>query len=277
MFDINELLTLSNELDDSKGTLVEVCGEYVDELEGLYIYCPESSYSAIVEYIKGLPNSGYALKTFNKNVGKALQLLLAHEKLSSYTAEFVKIYGGTQEVLDSIAGTESFDYVNTNEEPVFSESSIEDSVDTESFSESVPADMPADYVAETNAPIEDSADLDKNETSIEEDNSYSMVSEEETKAPSTNAQLQMEQNTELYLMVRGIAQALGLTEFDDSETLTIEDVKVAKVYFNNLSAQSIREGLIGVLDGINTKADLRMITRFIKLFLTHLKQNNITR
>jgi len=89
--------------------------------------------------------------------------------------------------------------------------------------------------------------------------------------------LQMEQNTELYLMVRGIAQALGLTEFDDSETLTIEDVKVAKVYFNNLSAQSIREGLIGVLDGINTKADLRMITRFIKLFLTHLKQNNITR
>ena len=268
MFNLERLVVTSLPTEES-GPIVEACGDYNEALKDFFICIPSSSIPEVVAYIETLANNAYMLRLMNKDPVKGLRMLIANEHAESYTTELIKYYGGVQELIDVASGKQSSemkDFVVT------------DSADNAVFSGDA-ADAPTDYVpvdAEPQDLVEES------ETEVFEEDSYNSVSvdgEAVTASPVTSVATPttMDLNGELYLMIRGIAQVLGLTEFDDTRTLTIEDLQEARVYITNLSSLSIREGILAVLDQINTKADLRMITRFLELFIMYLKQNDIRR
>lgn len=269
MFDLEKLLVTTIPTEES-GPIVEACSDYNEDVKDFFICVPNQSIPDIIAYIESLPNSAYMLRLMQKSPVKGLQMLLANEHLESYTTELIKYYGGTQEFIDAVTGKNSAEL----DDFVPSDFSVTDSVDTEEDSTS-DGDTPSDYVEDS----VNSTDLEPEvKTDVVEENSYKQVEEGMVMSSAGNTPtVPLNQNDELYLMVRGITQVLGLTEFDDARTLTIEDLQEARRYIMNLSSLSIREALMAVLDQINTKADLRMITRFLELFIMYLKQNDIKR
>ena len=86
-----------------------------------------------------------------------------------------------------------------------------------------------------------------------------------------------EASEELMLIIRGIAMKLGVIEYDDSNILARSDIKQAQKYVGNLSAETVRQALIGAIRYAESREDLTAITRTLELFTEYLRENGLNR
>lgn len=94
---------------------------------------------------------------------------------------------------------------------------------------------------------------------------------------STETADTFEASEELMLIIRGIAVKLGVIEYDDSNILARSDIKQAQKYVGNLSAETVREALIGAIGYAESREDLTAITRTLELFTEYLRENGLNR
>lgn len=269
MFKVEENLQLTR-LVAPDSYVIEDCKNFVSELEGFYVCLPKSRIDAIKNYMEGQPNSSFIIKTFENNLVNGLNLLLKLEKVSSYTDEFVKFYGGTQGVFDAFSAFTASESVTENSDDDTLETAaqeIDDIPKREELEFATESEEPADFV--------DESIFSAIQNSAEDSNSV------ESDAESLNKLGSISQNNEafdeLLLMIRGMACKLGVIDYDDSKILTIQEVKQAQLYISKFSEATIVEAVKGALSLVETREDLVAATRFMELFAMYIQNNNLKR
>lgn len=245
-----------------------------------------------------LQNPTYVYNLLTKNTIKGMDLLANMLKISSYTNEFIKHYGGIQEILDLFKIVKE----ETVEQPLFnptvSLSDLSDKADNGNIvgdsaniknSERIVADNTAaadsteDYINNSSEP-DNSCGLEcNNETSVnsvvlDANTGMSETQEELLKTYNqTNELMSREESLpapkfdDMMLMIRAIAAKIGVLDEDDTPVLTQEDILYAKLYINELSAATVRDGLIYVLDKAQTKEELKAVTTFMAMFISYMR------
>ena len=269
MFNVEKYLLISNEkvTDDY---LLEKCGNYAKDLEGYYVILPKSNINNLLKFVETeLQNPTYVFNLLGKNPIKGMDLLANMLKINSYTDEFIKHYGGIQEILDLFKPASA-----TTEVPhVDFKLPENDSVEEQSVTESDNVDMQTtdfrEVIPESENLAEESNISSVSETSNDKENSYNKETEEECKVPAIAPTQEM---MEMMLMIRGIAAKLGITEDTSSDVMNPDDILHAKLYINDFAAPTVRDGVIAVLDKAETKEELVAVTTFMRMFVQHIKE-----
>lgn len=276
MFKVEENLILTKNAVLPDSFVVEDCGKYYEELSGFYVCLPKNRIDAIKQYMNTLSNSSFMLKIFDNNAVTGLSMLLQLEYKASYTEEFVKYYGSVQGILEAFAEAD-FDNAVTTEEsdeldvPEVQEEQLvgpapSEEQPTDTFFE--PTDLFVDETASDNKEADAFSTENDNDT---EESSHTVNTEESDNLDS------FEVSEELMLIIRGIAMKLGVIEYDDSNILARSDIKQAQKYVGNLSAETVREALIGAIGYAESREDLTAITRTLELFTEYLRENGLNR
>lgn len=279
MFKVEENLILTKNAVLQDSFVVEDCGKYYEELSGFYVCLPKNRMDAIKQYIGTLNNSSFLLKIFDNNAVSGLSMLLQLEYKTSYTEEFVKYYGSVQGILEAFAEAESDVETKTEETDELDTSALQE----EQFVGPAPSnEQPTDTFFEPTDLFVDETTSDSQEAgehSVESSNNTGDT-EESTHAADTsdlgNTDT-FEASEELMLIIRGIAMKLGVIEYDDSNILARSDIKQAQKYVGNLSAETVREALIGAIGYAESREDLTAITRTLELFTEYLRENGLNR
>lgn len=263
MFKVEENLILTKNAVLQDSFVVEDCGKYYEELSGFYVCLPKNRMDAIKQYMGTLNNSSFLLKIFDNNAVSGLSMLLQLEYKTSYTQEFVNYYGSVQGILESFAEAES-DAVTNAEETDESDTSASQE---EQFVGPAPSDeQPTDTFFEPTDLFVDETTNTSQEADAHSDESSSNVEDIEESTHTTDTSDlgstdTFEASEELMLIIRGIAMKLGVIEYDDSNILARSDIKQAQKYVGNLSAETVREALIGAIGYAESREDLTAITR----------------
>lgn len=287
MFKVEENLILTKNAVLQDSFVVEDCGKYYEELSGFYVCLPKNRIDAIKQYMGTVSNSSFLLKIFDNNAVSGLSMLLQLEYKTSYTEEFVKYYGSVQGILEAFAEAES-DVETKAESDVETKPEETDELDTSALQEEQfvgPApsnEQPTDTFFEPTDLFVDETTSDSQE--VEE---YSVASSNNTEDTEESAHAAdtsdlgntdtFEASEELMLIIRGIAMKLGVIEYDDSNILARSDIKQAQKYVGNLSAETVREALIGAIGYAESREDLTAITRTLELFTEYLRENGLNR
>ena len=279
MFKVEENLILTKNAVLQDSFVVEDCGKYYEELSGFYVCLPKNRIDAIKQYMGTVSNSSFLLKIFDNNAVSGLSMLLQLEYKTSYTEEFVKYYGSVQGILEAFAEAESDVETKPEETDELDTSALQE----EQFVGPAPSnEQPTDTFFEPTDLFVDettSGSQEVEEYSVESSNNTEDT-EESTHAADTsdlgNTDT-FEASEELMLIIRGIAMKLGVIEYDDSNILARSDIKQAQKYVGNLSAETVREALIGAIGYAESREDLTAITRTLELFTEYLRENGLNR
>lgn len=279
MFKVEENLILTKNAVLQDSFVVEDCGKYYEELSGFYVCLPKNRMDAIKQYMGTLNNSSFLLKIFDNNAVSGLSMLLQLEYKTSYTQEFVNYYGSVQGVLESFAEAESDVETNIEEidesgtsasqEEQFIGPAPSDEQPTDTFFE--PTDLFVDETTNTSQEVDAYSDESSNNAGNIEESTHTTGTSD---LGSTDT---FEVSEELMLIIRGIAMKLGVIEYDDSNILARSDIKQAQKYVGNLSAETVREALIGAIGYAESREDLTAITRTLELFTEYLRENGLNR
>lgn len=276
MFKVEENLILTKNAVLPDSFVVEDCGKYYEELSGFYVCLPKNRIDAIKQYMGTVSNPSFMLKIFDNNAVTGLSMLLQLEYKASYTEEFVKYYGSVQGILEAFAEAD-FDNAATTEEPeeLNAPEEQEEQLVGPAPSEEQPTDTffePTDlFVDETTSDNKEVNTFSTESNNDTEESSHTMNTAESDNPDS------FEVSEELILIIRGIAMKLGVIEYDDSNILARSDIKQAQKYVGNLSAETVREALIGAIGYAESREDLTAITRTLELFTEYLRENGLNR
>lgn len=282
MFKVEENLILTKNAVLQDSFVVEDCGKYYEELSGFYVCLPKNRIDAIKQYMGTVSNSSFLLKIFDNNAVSGLSMLLQLEYKTSYTQEFVNYYGSVQGILESFAEAESDAGTNTEEIEETDESGTSASQE-EQFVGPAPSDeQPTDTFFEPTDLFVDETTNTRQEADAHSDESSSNAEDIEESTHTTDTSDlgstdTFEASEELMLIIRGIAMKLGVIEYDDSNILARSDIKQAQKYVGNLSAETVREALIGAIGYAESREDLTAITRTLELFTEYLRENGLNR
>lgn len=279
MFKVEENLILTKNAVLQDSFVVEDCGKYYEELNGFYVCLPKNRIDAIKQYMGTVSNSSFLLKIFDNNAVSGLSMLLQLEYKTSYTQEFVNYYGSVQGILESFAEAES-DVETKPEEPDESDTSAlqeeqfvgpapSNEQPTDTFFE--PTDLFVDETASSSQEVEEYSVESSNNTEDTEESAHAADTSDLGNADTFEA------SEELMLIIRGIAVKLGVIEYDDSNILARSDIKQAQKYVGNLSAETVREALVGAIGYAESREDLTAITRTLELFTEYLRENGLNR
>ena len=281
MFEVNEVLLLTKDAAVPDSYVIEVCENFVPELAGFYVCLTKECIPRVSEYIKTLPYGSFIAKTFEDDAVNGLQLLLNQERLSSYTEEFVKVYGGIENLLLSYSA-----FVGTEEpaEDISAEQSIEEESVTENETEETIADFVDDSIfsdmnttedkVEEYKPVFTEAPVNNTPTaSMEEpviNNAQPMEANELYNAMTANSNAE-----EMFLMLRAISAKLGIMDYDDEQVLSKADMRNAQIAVRTLAPIVVQEAMMGALGLAESKEDLAAVTRFLELFYSYIRENNL--
>ncbi len=285
MFEVNEVLLLTKDAAVPDSYVIEVCENFVPELAGFYVCLTKECMAQVREYINTLPFSSFILKTFDDDAVNGLQLLLNQERLSSYTEEFVKVYGGIDNLLlsySAFVGVEETS-VNTQETQVeFTGDSTEDVSDFVDDSIFENAMVSQDSVEDVTPKFEKTPNL--KETPATDEESIKAVEEAppmwnnppEENIPTSNTPANTGNAEEVFLMLRAIATKLGVMDYDDEQVLSKADMRNAQIAVRSLAPIIVQEAMMGALGLAESKEDLAAVTRFLELFYSYIKENNLS-
>lgn len=279
MFKVEENLILTKNAVLQDSFVVEDCGKYYEELSGFYVCLPKNRIDAIKQYMGTVSNSSFLLKIFDNNAVSGLSMLLQLEYKTSYTEEFVKYYGSVQGILEAFAEAESDVETKPEETDELDTSALQE----EQFVGPAPSnEQPADtffeptdlFVDETTSGGQEVEEYSVESSNNAEDTGESTHAADTSDLGNTDT---FEASEELMLIIRGIAMKLGVIEYDDSNILARSDIKQAQKYVGNLSAETVREALIGAIGYAESREDLTAITRTLELFTEYLRENGLNR
>lgn len=287
MFKIEELLTLGKiVLPDS--LVIEKCEDYFEDLKDYYVCLPQESINPLKDYINSIANSDFILKTYENNPVNGLHLLRSLEHIGSYTSEFVKYYGSVEGIHASFAAANDSQEENLAKMNLFGDTLEEVTVgsvetaqepnvpdNTESSDVGGNLEHPTDFVDDSiftefipEEPQTDSETVEPNtiaeETNNDNLNNVTFENSDETM-------------TELLLMIRGVAQKLGVIDYDDSKILSRSDMRMVQRYISGFSPITVMEAFKGALSLVETQEDRIAATRFIELFTTYIRENDLKR
>lgn len=285
MFRVEEMLLFTRDAVIPDSLIVEDAKTFYPELAGFYVCLLNTQIPAIKAYMETVPNQSFVMKTFDDDPVNGLNLLLRLERKMSYTEEFVNYYGGVEGVLEAYKGVENetadaeaSDADTTTvgdsiaeEHTDADEDTISDFIDPTIFATADDTEETEDV---TKADLTGGAEDNSNEPfspSDTGDNSGTMLTEALNNAESST------QFDELFLMIRGIACKLGVIDYDDTSILQKSDMRKAQTAIKCLSPITTQEGFLGALALAETQEDLAAVTRFLTLFYTYIRENNLKR
>lgn len=299
MFKVEHYLLLVKDVESIDCFDLEDCEKHQEGLNGIHVVLPKENLDLLLNFVENeLQNPTYVYNLLTKNTIKGMDLLANMLKISSYTNEFIKHYGGIQEILDLFKVVKE----ETVEQPLFnptvSLSDLSDSADNSNAAGDSVNTKNSEYIVANNTAMSNSSE-DYIDTSVEPDNSCELECANKTSINSevltsntgmsetqeehiktynqTNELMNSEESLsapifdDMMLMIRAIAAKIGVLDEDDTPVLTQEDILYAKLYINEFSAASVRDGLIDVLDKAQTKEELKAITTFMAMFISYMR------
>lgn len=277
---------------------IEDCGDTEAELSDFEVILPKEKLPELLSFVETeTQNPTYVYNLLNKNTVKGMSLLANMLKISSYTCEFIKAYGGVQEILDLFKPADNSKPAEDTEKDTaqffdFQHFSVTDSVDAsdtvepsnttpevetdniadiDSASE-VKSTMPDVKDEESSTNSQNDADLEENAATVKteeiSENSHNYVDESEAR----NQLMIPQEMSDMMLMLRAMAVKMGVLENDTSEVMNLEDVQNAKLYLNELAATTVRDGVIAVLDKASSREELEAVTTFMAMFISYMKE-----
>lgn len=268
---ILEKLIITDNIGKYEGILVESCGNFQEELQDYFIFCTNENIKPLQEYIEeSVVNSEYLLNMFKTNPVKSFELLAAVQGVTSWTQAFIDYFDGLERLQKFLRG-EPLEEFTEAEEPA------EEYVPTDFIDEDFEDDVEESEEAEeeTGEVVEnlDSQEVVENETETEDTPTAQNVNV----IPQELVQLSSEDSAEMLLILRCIAQKLGLAEFTSDQTLEPADLVVARKYVATFSAQTIKEVFESVILSAATKEELRAVTKVLEMFIKYVEDNNVVR
>lgn len=278
MFEVNEVLLLTKDAAVPDSYVIEVCENFVPELAGFYVCLTKECMPRVREYINTLPFSSFIIKTFDDDAVNGLQLLLNQERLSSYTEEFVKVYGGVDNLLLSYSafiGVEETSVTTEEASTELEEDSTEDLSDFVDDSIFENAMVSQDNV-ETAPKFEEAPTPTEEFIRTTEETAPTWNNTLEEDAPITNVPVNAGNAEEVFLMLRAIATKLGVMDYDDEQVLSKADMRNAQIAVRSLAPIVVQEAMMGALGLAESKEDLAAVTRFLELFYSYIRENNLS-
>ena len=109
---------------------------------------------------------------------------------------------------------------------------------------------------------------------VGQDGYYQPVVTDKSQATPIDAEMQ-----ELLLMVRGIADKIGLTsnESDESDCLSSDDILAAQNYVNSLKTSTLREAFIAVIGIASSAEEKKAVSLILHMFVQYIFDNNLER
>lgn len=300
MFKVERYLLLVKDTGSIDCFQLEDCGKYQESLEGIHVVLPKENLNPLLDFVENeLQNPTYVYDLLSKNTVKGMDLLANMLKIASYTNEFIKHYGGVQEILDlfKVTGEESEQQALFN--PTVSLTGLSDSADNNNLAADSTVTMSDDNDTNNSETVVQHTVEDSTEPSMESDNSSETTSTNEISDNSevlpfnTGAPETKEESKEIYkqtnelvespggsqadaldamlLMIRAMATKIGVLDEDETSVLTQEDILHAKLYINEIAATTVRDGVIAVLDKAQSKEELKAITTFMAMFISYMR------